>query len=222
MEYGEERIEECVEGASAMAERELGGGVELGHGLVVLRKIEEGIVAEAVGSARGGEDMAFYGAVAGAEDLAVAGGGEDAVVAGLTVSLWCVVECFEEAEIVSLVQSCGEWAGEVLVFGVTGGADSGCALQCVDFEAGVVGYYDVTGGMLRVVDGLQSSVAREGGLVFYGRLDLLQLWQGLHRDAARGCSGEVAELAGVGCGDVDHHASIDIPCAGWKLLFVIP
>src|SRR6266704_1528034 len=83
MEYREECIEECVEGASAVAEGELGGGVELGHGLVVLRKIEEGVVAEAVGSARGSEDFAFYGAVAGAKDLAVAGRGEDAVVAGL-------------------------------------------------------------------------------------------------------------------------------------------
>src|SRR5260370_42529871 len=107
MEYGEERSEECVEGASAMDEGELGGGVELGHGLVVLRKIEEGIVAEAVGSARGGEDMAFYGAVAGAEDLAVAGGGEDAGVASVKMSFWGGVEGFEEAEVVSLVQRCG-------------------------------------------------------------------------------------------------------------------
>src|SRR6266851_1110058 len=103
MEYREKRIEECVEGASAMAEGELGGGVELGHGLVVLREIEEGIIAEAVGSARGGEDMAFDGAVAGAEDLAIAGGGEDAVIAGFAVALGCVAEGFQEAEIISLV-----------------------------------------------------------------------------------------------------------------------
>src|SRR6266702_230917 len=103
MEYGEERIEECVEGAPAVAEGELGGGVELGHGLVVLREIEEGIVAEAVGSARGGEDLALDVAVAGAEDLAVAGGDEDAVIAGLAVRPWRVAEGFEEAEIISLV-----------------------------------------------------------------------------------------------------------------------
>src|SRR5260370_3698854 len=106
MEYGEERIEECVEGASAMAEGELGGGVKLGHGLVALQKIEEGIVAEAVGSARGGEDLAFYGAVAGAEDLAVAGGCEAAVVAGLAVGLCGVAAGFAEASIVSLVPRC--------------------------------------------------------------------------------------------------------------------
>src|SRR5260370_2229661 len=93
MEYGEERIEECVEGASAMAEGELGGGVKLGHGLVALQKIEEGIVAEAVGSARGGEDLAFYGAVAGAEDLAVAGGCEAAACAGLPGRPWRLPGC---------------------------------------------------------------------------------------------------------------------------------
>src|SRR5260370_40925364 len=112
MEYGEERIEECVEGASAMAEGELGGGVELGHGLVVLRKIEEGIVAEAVGSARGGEDLAFYGAVAGAEDLAVARGCEAAVVAGVAGGLWGVAGRCGECESVSRGESGGVGAGE--------------------------------------------------------------------------------------------------------------
>ena len=46
-------------------------------------EIEEWIVAEAVAAAGLGEDFAFDGAVADGEDLAVTGGGEDAVVAGV-------------------------------------------------------------------------------------------------------------------------------------------
>ncbi len=62
----------------------------------------------------------------------------------------------------------GWWAGEVLVVGVAGGADAGCAVEGVYFEAGVVGYYDLVGKMLRVVDGFEAGVAFEGGLVFDG------------------------------------------------------
>ena len=70
------------EGSAAVAEGELGVDVELGHGFVLFGEIEERVVAEASGAAWRGEDLAFDGAVADGEDLAVAGGGEDAVVAG--------------------------------------------------------------------------------------------------------------------------------------------
>ena len=71
-----------------MAEGVLGLEVDLGHRAVVQGKVEERVVAEASGAARLGEDLAFDGPVADGEDVAVAGGGEDAVVAGAALGQW--------------------------------------------------------------------------------------------------------------------------------------
>ena len=65
-----------------MAEGEFGLDVEFGHGLVFVGEIEERVVAETLRAAWSGEDLAFDGAMTDGEDLSVAGGGEDAVVAG--------------------------------------------------------------------------------------------------------------------------------------------
>jgi len=65
---------------------EAGDGVDLGHGEVVIGQVEEWVVAEAEGAPGGGEDFAFDYAVGGGDDLAVAGCGEDAVVATLALS----------------------------------------------------------------------------------------------------------------------------------------
>ncbi len=59
MELGQERGE-C---AAAMADGELGLEIDFGHGAIELRQVEEGIVAEAAGAARGVEDHAFDCAV---------------------------------------------------------------------------------------------------------------------------------------------------------------
>ena len=122
--------EERGEGSATVAEGEFGVDVELGHGLVLFGEIEERVVAEAVSAARGGEDFSFDGAVAGGENFSVAGCGEDAVVAGGWISVGSFVEGLfseglfseglEEAEVVALVDRRSGWAGEVLVFGVTG------------------------------------------------------------------------------------------------------
>ncbi len=96
-------FEEGGEGSAAMAEGEFGCDVEFGHGLVLFGEIEERVVAEALGAAGSGEDLAFDGAVGGGEDFSVAGGGEDAVVAGCSVWVGDFAEGFEEAEVVALV-----------------------------------------------------------------------------------------------------------------------
>ena len=49
-----------------------------------------------------GEDLAFDGAVADGEDVAVAGGGEDAVVAGAALGEGDAGEEGEEVEVVAL------------------------------------------------------------------------------------------------------------------------
>ena len=51
--------EQCGDGAAAMAEGVLGFEIELGHGAVQCGEVEERVVAEAAGAARGFEDQAF-------------------------------------------------------------------------------------------------------------------------------------------------------------------
>ena len=63
LELWEEGLEKCGEGSATVAEGELGRDVEFGHGLVLLGKIEEGVVAEAVGASGSGENFTFDGAV---------------------------------------------------------------------------------------------------------------------------------------------------------------
>ena len=111
LELRKESFEECGEGSAAMAEGEFGLDVELGHGLFLFGEIEEWVVAEASGASGCGEDLAFDGAVAGGEDFSVAGGGEDAVVAGL---VWSgdFAQGFEEAAVVALVGRGFGWASK--------------------------------------------------------------------------------------------------------------
>jgi hypothetical protein len=200
-EVGLEGVEERGEGSAAMAEGEFGFDVEFGHGLVLIGQVEEGIVAETAGATRGGEDFAFDGAMADAEDLSVADCCEDAVIAGCWISVGDFAEGFEEAEVVALV-GCSN-AEEVFVFGVAGGADAGCSIEGVDFEAGVVGDDDFAGSVMGVVDGFEAGVAFEGGFVFGGSGDFFYAGEWREGDVLRCCGGEVAKLAGVGGGDVE-------------------
>ena len=57
---------------------------------------------------------------------------------------------------------------------VAGGVDAGRAMKGIDFEAGVVGDDDCAGRMAGVIDGLQTGVSLEGGLVFERRGDLVE------------------------------------------------
>jgi hypothetical protein len=90
-----------------------------------------------------------------------------------------------------------------VVVGEAGGADPGLTVEGVDFEAGVVGYDDLAGGVVGVVDGFEAGVAFEGGFVFGGGGDLFYAREWGERDVLRCCGGEVAELAGVGGGYVN-------------------
>jgi hypothetical protein len=187
---------------------EFGFGIEFGHGLVVAGEEEEGVIAEASGASGSGEDFTFDGAVGDAEDFAIASCGEDAMVAGFGVLDVEFSEGLLEAEVVTLV-SCGGWGdSEVFVFGVAGGADAGCSVEDVDFEAGVVGEDDFSGRELGVVDGLEAGVAFEGWFVFGGWGNFTEAREGFDGDV-RGRGGcEVAELAGVGGGDVEGHGFV--------------
>ena len=182
-----------------MAEGELDGEVELGHGAVECWEIEEGVEAETGGAARGGEDFSVYGAVGFGEDFCVAGCDEDAAVTG-GAGIRGLGEGVEEAEVVADVwieRSGVRRALEVHVFCVAGGADTGGKVEGVDFEAGVVGQDDLAGCVGSVVEGLEAGVAGEGGLVFFWGGDVLEVGQGGEGDAGGGGGGEVAELAGV-------------------------
>ena len=114
----------------------------------------------------------------------------------------------EEVEVVALSSRCERSrcsaSVEVVVVGVAGGADAGCSVEGVDFEAGVVGDDDFAGGVVGVVDGLEAGVAFEGGFVFgVGRGFRSGPGSGVRVMCRRGGGGEVAELAGVGGGDVE-------------------
>jgi hypothetical protein len=216
---GEKRVEKSVKGSASMADRELGFGGELGHGFVVVGEEEERVVAEAVDAARGGEDFAFDGAFGDTEYVAIAGCCEDAAISSRWMRAGKGAQGLLEAEVIALVGAGGCGAGEALVVGVAGGADAGGSVESVDFEAGVVGDDDLAAEVMGVVDGLDTGVAFEGEFVFRGRGDFMETWQRLEDDVLRCGSGEVAELAGVGGGDVELHASdvelhasIDIPC----------
>src|SRR5271166_2953416 len=80
-ESGAQHEEQSGYGATAMAERELGFEIQLGHGLVERGQVEERIVAEAAGTARSLEDEALDCAVGDMEGLAVARGDQHASVA---------------------------------------------------------------------------------------------------------------------------------------------
>jgi hypothetical protein len=188
-----------------MADGELGFKVDLGHGAVQFREVKQRIVAEAVGAAWSGENIAFDGTVADGEDVAVSGGGEDAVVSRAALGEGDACEEGDEVEVVALVEWKGLRGVEGVVVGKAGGADAGMAVEGVDFEAGVVGYDDVAGCVAGVVDGLEAGVAFEGGLVFGGGGDLYEVGQWSEGDVARGSCGKVSKLTGVGSGDMEDH-----------------
>ena len=97
------------------------------------------------------------------------------MVAGFGIFVGDFAEGLEEAEVVALVGCCFWGSLEVVVFGVTGGADAGGSVEGVDFEAGVVGDDDLAGSVVGVVEGFQVSVAFEGGFVFGWGGDLVEV-----------------------------------------------
>ena len=65
-----------------MAEGEFGFEVDFGHGAVKGGQVEERVIAEAAGAARGIEDQAFDLSLCGVKGQAVAGCYKNAAVAG--------------------------------------------------------------------------------------------------------------------------------------------
>jgi hypothetical protein len=91
--------------------------------------------------------------------------------------------------------------------GVAGAADSGCAVEGGDFEAGVVGEDEEAGYVQGVVDGLGAGVEFEGEFIFGrgGDGGDVGKWFDADGGSGFGSAGEVAELAGIGGGGVEEH-----------------
>ena len=71
-----------MQGASTMTQTQFGFKVNLGHGFVKFREVEQGIVAKAAGAARRFENGSLNGAVGDLNDLAIACCDQGAVIAG--------------------------------------------------------------------------------------------------------------------------------------------
>jgi len=98
------------------------------------------------------------------------------------------------------------WMVDCIVVGEAGGADAGLVVEGWDFEAGVVGEDEEVGGGQGIGDGFEIGVALEGGGVFDGFGDLLEVGEGEDLDAGgAGAGGEFGQLAGVGGGGVEGH-----------------
>jgi hypothetical protein len=118
-------------------------------------------------------------------------------------------ESGEESGVVAEVWGVGGVGvgGVGLVGGEAGAAYSGCSIEGGDLETGVVGEDEEVGCAEGVVDGLGAGVEFEGRLVLGRGGDGGEVWEGFDADGGGGfgCTGEVAEFAGVGGGGVEEH-----------------
>jgi hypothetical protein len=199
--------EKSGEGAAAVVEGEAVGGGKLGHGAVEGGNEEERVVAEAAGAAWSGEDLALDGAFGGVEDAAVAGKGQDAAVTGLAALRGDAGEGSEESGVVAEVYCVCGVVGVSEIGGEAGAAHTGRSIECGDFEAGVVGEDIEVGCAEGVVDGFETGVEFEGGLVLGRGGDGGEIGKRFDADGrrGRGGAGEVAELAWIGGGGVEEH-----------------
>ena len=121
-------------------------------------------------------------ALGGGEDLAVAGGCEDAVIACLARGAVEVGGLNEETLVVELVLGGEELAGggrgdEAMILRVAGGADAGSAAEGGEFDAGIVCDNIESRCESAVVDSFRPSIAFEGGLIFWRWRNPVKTWQ---------------------------------------------
>ena len=192
--FGADLFEQGAEGGGSVADLEAFVRGELGHGAVVLRDEDEGVVAETAGAFGVRQELADAGAVGGVVDAAVAGEGEDAAVAASAVGGFKGGE-LEGGVVVLIGRACGVFGAQVLR--EAGAADAGAVVEGGDFEAAVVGEDPGVGGEFAVVDGFQAGVGFEGVAGFVGRLDGGEIGKWFDLDGGVGGVGEVAELAGL-------------------------
>lgn len=199
MKLGEKR----GEGSTSVTEGELGLEIDFGHGPIELGQIEEGIVTESAGAARGVEDHAFDGAIGRVSGLAVARGDENAMISGGTFCRWNSVEPLEKEDVIpdiGVVVGIGR-VDESGVSGETGGADSGRAREGIDFEARVVGEDSGAWCELGIVDGFEGGIFGECFAVFFGRLNICEIRERIDGDGVGfGGRAEVAQFALAGGG----------------------
>ena len=184
----------------------LGGQVDFGHGAVEGGEIEERVVSKAACASGRLEDKAFHGAVRGVEGKAVAGGDQDAAVAGGALGLLHAGEALQQDYVVpdiGVVIGVGR-IDEAGVSRESGRADTGRTVERIDFEAGVVCEDELAGGEAGVVDGFECGVGGEGEAVFLRSGDGRESGQGFDEDGmSLGGGAEVSELALAGSRGVE-------------------
>jgi hypothetical protein len=122
----------------------------------------------------------------------------------------------EKAEVVAFVLRSPGFGREVEVVCVASGANAWISIEGVDLETGVVGEDERAGRVERIIRGLITSIALEVRMIFRRRGYVGEAGKRLNVDAAIAGGGEVAELSGVGGGDVKLHPSIGIPF--WRII----
>jgi len=202
MKLGKQRCE----GAAAMAEGELRLEVDLGHGAVELGQVKEGIVAEAAGAPRCVQDHAFDDTIRGVRRFAVARGDQNATVSGGALWWRKGVKALKKDNVVpdiGVVVGVGR-VDKSGIGGEAGRAHSWRAGEGVDFKAGVVGENELAGQIPGIVNGFERGVFGKGFAVFFGRVDVGEIGEGIDGNGVRfGGGAEVAQFALAGGGDVE-------------------
>ena len=189
------------EGPAAMAEGELGLKIDFGHRAVELRKVEERVIPEAAGAARGVQDHSIDGAVGHMSWLSVASGDKHAVIARGALGWRNGIEALKEHDIVPDigVVICIGRIDQAGVRSEAGGANSRSTGEGVDFESGIIGEDEQSGCELGIIDRFERSVFGEAIAVLFGWVDVLQIGQGVDRDSVRLSRGaKIAQFALAG------------------------
>lgn len=190
-----------------MAKPELCFQVNLGHRAAELMQIEERIVAESAGPARGFQDGSFDCSGSYMEYLPITRGSENASIARGAFFCWYAFEFFEQQDIVPNV-CVVEWGvgriGKASVRCEAGRTHAGSTAECIDFEAGIISEDDFCGCEAGVMDGLEDGVFFEGDSGFLGSGNGGEYgeWFDFYVECLRG-SGEITEFALTGGGGIE-------------------
>ena len=207
--------EHAAEGFAAVGDLGFRGHVEFGGGFVELGEEEEGVVAEAVGAARGAEhDAGDFIDHDGQIDASSTGRGQGqgAVELGLALVVGDGFEFGQDLGVVGGVDGVTvspPTPAPSIGAGIACGEDAGAAGKGIDAETGIVGEGE---GLCEVceVAGFLGGVADEGGAVFDAVGEGREIFE---REDAEGIvqAGEIEfmldleDFAGIGCGDEKIH-----------------
>src|ERR1022692_3236007 len=142
-------------------------GAQFGEGLADLGEVEQRVIAETVRASRRAQENAFGFALKAGQCMAVAGHGDNADEPASAVFVRNVVQFAQEARVIGFV--IGVWGMlwcVALVGSIACGADPWSAAKRIDFQARVVGDYQLAFGVFAVVLGLLARVGFEGQAIF--------------------------------------------------------